>query len=60
MTMDFEPQFVDPGGEAQPAAPDMSSPQWVLDTWRKLYFNYPSPGLKKRVKETERWVNDLG
>jgi len=49
----IEPQFVTE--QEQPAAPEFSDPAWVVDTWRKLYFHFPSPGLKKRVREAEQW-----
>lgn len=38
----------------QPIAPEMGDPQWVLDTWRWLYHNFPSPGLKERVDQAKQ------
>jgi len=59
--IDFEPRPMQPGMEQpEPAVPEMGDPQWVLDTWRKLYYNFPSSGLKQRVSEVEDWVQKRG
>lgn len=37
----------------------IGSPEWVVETWRKLYYLVPSPYLKQRVEEAERWLKQI-
>jgi hypothetical protein len=61
MPADFEPAWLKPQAQVtEPAQMEVGSPQWVVDTWRKLYFNFPSPGLKQRVAEAEQWATEQG
>ena len=59
MAISFEPKPLQVVSSPEPVEAEFGDPRWVLDTWRKLYYNFPSEGLKKRVEETEKWVDTL-
>lgn len=54
MTLNFD--FSPAQQAVEPAVPEMSEKQWVVDAWRKLYYQMPSPGLKERVAQAEAWL----
>lgn len=39
-----------------PEPSDNAYPNEILQMWQKIYFAFPSPGLKKRVQEVQAWA----
>lgn len=61
--LDFEPQLksvntpqIAPELTTPEPIVDLSSPQAVAQAWQDLYYNFPSDGLAKRVKEAKEWA----
>lgn len=63
MTFDFTPRF-QPQNQAAPTATvtetPYGSPKWIVDSWKELFFMFPSDGLSERVKQAESWAKERG
>jgi len=53
------PQPAPPQPEPEPRS-NFSDPAWQLQAWESLYYQFPSPGLKKRVEEVRQWIAEQG